>query len=275
MSDQRNMASKTKGSLNKELQEKRLIIFDIDGTLTPSKAPADKEMINLLLRLLEERSVAIIGGGKYSLFKEQLIEQLPSQDKRLEKLYLFPTCSTAFYRFNGEWKEVYSHRLSEEEKEKIKKAFEETFQEVKYQHPEKTYGLVIEDRETQVTFSALGQEVVAMAGEEQGVALKQKWFDNYDGLRQQMREILQKKLPDFEVRAGGLTSIDVTRKGIDKAYGVRQISEHLGVKIEDMLFVGDAIFPGGNDYAALDTGIDYFKVKNPSDTKELIRTIVD
>lgn len=275
MSDQRNMASMTKDSLNKELQEKRLIIFDIDGTLTASKAPADKEMINLLLRLLEERSVAIIGGGKYSLFKEQLIEQLPSQDKRLERLYLFPTCSTAFYRFEGEWKEVYSHRLSDEEKEKIKKAFEETFLEVEYRHPEKTYGPVIEDRETQITFSALGQEVVAMTGEEQGVALKQKWFDDNDNLRQQMREILQKKLPDFEVRAGGLTSIDITRKGIDKAYGVRQISEHLGVKIEDMLFVGDAIFPGGNDYAALETGIDYFKVKNPSDTKELIRTIVD
>lgn len=275
MSDLSNIALQIKDAPNNELREKKLIIFDIDGTLAPSKAPADKEMIDLLLELLEEKSIAVIGGGKYSLFKEQLIEQLPSRDKRLERLYLFPTCSTAFYRFEGEWKEVYSHQLSKEEKEKIKRAFEETFQEVKYQHPEKTYGPVIEDRETQITFSALGQEVVAMAGEEQGVALKQEWFDNNDGLRQQMREILQKRLPEFEVRAGGLTSIDITRKGIDKAYGVRQISEHLGVKIEDMLFVGDAIFPGGNDYAALETGIDYVKVENPSDTKEVIRTIID
>ena len=275
MSNQSNISSQQKDSQDKELQKKGLIIFDIDGTLTPSKAPADMEMINLLLSLLEERSVAIIGGGKYSLFREQLIDQLPSQDKRLERLYLFPTCSTAFYRFNGEWNEVYSHRLSEEEKEKINRAFEETFQEVNYQHPEKTYGSVIEDRETQITFSSLGQEVVAMTGEEQGVKLKQEWFDKNDRLRQQMREILQKKLPDFEVRAGGLTSIDITRKGIDKAYGVRQISEHLNIKIEDMLFVGDAIFPGGNDYAALETGIDYVKVENPSDTKELIRNIID
>jgi hydroxymethylpyrimidine pyrophosphatase-like HAD family hydrolase len=89
-----------------------------------------------------------------------------------------------------------------------------------------------------------------------------------------MREILQELLPEFEVRAGGLTTIDITRKGIDKAYGVRQIAEHLDFNIEDMLFVGDAIFPGGNDYAALRTGIDYVKVNNPTDTKELIRILI-
>ncbi|HYM65330.1 MAG TPA: HAD hydrolase family protein, partial [Candidatus Sulfotelmatobacter sp.] len=103
---------------------------------------------------------------------------------------------------------------------------------------------------------------------------KEDWNKKYDKLRQQMRGILQKLLPEFEVRAGGLTSIDVTRKGIDKAYGVRQIAQHLGVKIEDMLFVGDAIFPGGNDYAALQTGIDYVKVKDPTETKELIKTLI-
>lgn len=257
-----------------KLREKKLIVFDIDGTLTSSKAPADKEMIQLLLNLLGEKSVAVIGGGKYSLFKEQLVDQLPNQDKRLGRLFLFPTNSTVFYRFNTDWHEVYSHALDESEKEKIKNAFEETFLKVNYQRPEKTYGAVIEDRSTQITFSALGQEVVAMCGEKIGVQLKEDWNKKYDKLRQQMRDILQKLLPEFEVRAGGLTSIDVTRKGIDKAYGVRQISAHLDVKIEDMLFVGDAIFPGGNDYAALQTGIDYVKVKNPFETKELIRKLI-
>lgn len=257
-----------------KLRQKKLIVFDIDGTLTPSKAPADKEMIGLILDLLNEKSVAIIGGGKYSLFKEQLVEQLPQGDKRLERLFLFPTNSTAFYRVDNDgWHEVYSHELNQKEKDEIKKAFDQTFREVGYNHPEKTYGTVIEDRDTQITFSALGQEIVAMLGEDMGVKLKDDWNKKYDTLRQKMRGILQELLPEFEVRAGGLTSIDVTRKGIDKAYGVRQIAEHLGVKIEDMLFVGDAIFPGGNDYAALETGIDYVKVENPTDTKELIRTL--
>lgn len=257
-----------------KLGKKKLIVFDIDGTLTPSKAPADKEMINLLLDLLNKRSVAIIGGGKYSLFREQLTQQMPEKDERLKKLYLFPTNSTAFYRYDGDWNKVYSHELSDGEKEKINSAFEEVFSKVNYQPSEKTYGTVIEDRGTQISFSPLGQEVVAMLGEKEGVTLKEDWNKKYDFLRQKMREILQELLPEFEVRAGGLTTIDITRKGIDKAYGVRQIAKHLDVKIEDMLFVGDAIFPGGNDYAALETGIDYVKVKDPNDTKELIRTII-
>lgn len=232
-------------------------------------------MIGLLLDLLDKKLVAIIGGGKYSLFKLQLVDQLPSDDKRLEKLFLFPTNSTAFYRFDGEkWNEVYKHALTQEEKDKITNAFEKTFKDLGYEDPEKIYGPTIEDRETQISFSPLGQEIVAMLGEEEGVRQKQEWFDKNDPLRQQMRDALQKFLPDFEVRAGGLTTIDITRKGIDKAYGVRQIAEHLDVAIEDMLFVGDAIYPGGNDYAALETGIDYVKVENPTDTKGVIRKII-
>lgn len=257
-----------------KLRNKKLVVFDIDGTLTLSKAPADKEMINLLLDLLTNRSIAVIGGGKYDLFKQQLVEQLPAGDERLKKLYLFPTNSTAFYRFeNNTWNQVYYHELSQQEREEIKKAFEETFEEFNYNHPEKTYGPVVEDRGTQVTFSSLGQEIVAILGKE-GVRQKEEWNKKYDSLRQQMRESLQRKLPNFEVRAGGLTSIDVTRKGIDKAYGVMQIAEHLKVKIDDMLFIGDAIFPGGNDYAALETGIDYVKVSNPEETKDTIRKII-
>lgn len=257
-----------------KLRQKTVIVFDIDGTLTPSKTPADKEMIGLLLDLLTKKSVAIIGGGKYSLFREQLVMQIPEKDKRLERLYLFPTNSTAFYRYNGDWEKVYSYELTDEEKEKIKNAFEQTFIEVNYQEPDETYGPTIEDRGTQISFSPLGQEVVAMLGEKEGVILKEEWNKKYDKLRQKMRSILQNKLPEFEVRAGGLTTIDITRKGIDKAYGIRQIADHLGTRIEDMLFVGDAIFPGGNDYAALQTGIDYVKVKNPTDTKELIRKLI-
>src|ERR1035437_7886016 len=186
-----------------KLRQRKIIVFDIDGTLTPSKAPADKEMIDLLLSLLDKKSIAIIGGGKYSMFQEQLADQMPTADKRLEKLYLFPTNSTAFYRFTGVWNKVYSYELSDEEKEKIKEAFKEAFSKVNYQPPEKTYGIEIEDRGTQISFSPLGQEVVAMIGEIKGVALKEKWNKEYNPLRQKMREILQELLPEFEVRAGG------------------------------------------------------------------------
>jgi hypothetical protein len=73
---------------------------------------------------------------------------------------------------------------------------------------------------------------------------------------------------------GGITTIDVTHKGIDKAYGIRQMEKYLKVKIKDMLFVGDAIYPHGNDYAAVKTGIDYIKVEGPSQTKKVIKEIL-
>jgi len=254
--------------INKNFRNKKLIVFDLDGTLAPSKAPADRDMISLLLRLLEKGSVAVIGGGKYGLFKEQLVRRLPKRDERLERFYLFPTSSTAFYRFsNGKWECIYEHVLSRADKKKIITAFERVFKEVGYEHPKKTYGPPpLEDRSTQITFSALGQKAP--------IPLKEEWNKKYDKLRLRMASMLQKKLKGFKVRVGGLTSIDVTEKGIDKAYGIRQIEKQLHIPRKDMLFVGDAIFPGGNDYAAVKTGVDYVKVKNPEDTKKLVRFLV-
>lgn len=157
--------------------------------------------------------------------------------------------------------------LSRAAKKKITNAFWRVFQAVRYEHPVKTYGGdVIEDRGTQITFSALGQKAP--------IPPKEAWNKKYNRLRLRIARLLQKKLPEFHVRVGGLTSIDVTAKGINKAYGIRQIEKTLGVKREDMLFVGDAIFPGGNDYAVVRTGVDYVKVSGPEETKKVIRFLL-
>lgn len=263
-----------KSKASKNLSSKKLIVFDIDGTLTPSKAPADQEMIRLLLQLLKEKVVAVIGGGKYTLFQEQLISRMPKRDARLERLFLFPTSSTTFYRFSrGRWQCVYEHVLSVSEKKKIKQAFKDAFRRLHYVPPEKVYGPTIEDRKTQISFSPLGQEIVAVLGKK-GIAAKEAWYEKHNKLRARMARALGRLLPEFKVRVGGLTTIDVTKKGIDKAYGIRTIRRELSIPIRDMLFVGDAIFPGGNDYAVVKTGVDYVKVKGPEDTKKVIRFLL-
>ena len=148
------------------------------------------------------------------------------------------------------------------------------FREVNYIPPAKIYGKVIEDRGTQITFSALGQDVVAALGEKKGIQLKNAWRKKYTPLKLTMAKILTKKLPNFEARPSAFTSIDVTRKGIDKAYGVRQIEKYLNVPIRNMVFIGDALFPGGNDYAAKRSGIDCISVKGPNETKRVILGIL-
>ena len=172
-----------------------------------------------------------------------------------------------FYKYHHEnWQEVYAEKLSEEEKKRIFKAFEKTFKELNYIHPEKVYGELFEDRGTQVTFSALGQEAPW--------PLKEKWKNEHAEDKLKIAKTMQKYLPDLEVRAGGYTSVDVTHKGVDKEYGLRQIKKHLGIDFQEMLFVGDALFPGGNDYPALRTGVPCFAVKGPEETKELIRSLL-
>lgn len=252
----------------KNIRNKKLIVFDMDGTLTPSKAPMKRDTAVVLSKLLRKKVVAVIGGGKWSLFQEQLVRGTRFPKELMGNLFLFPGSSTSFYRYkNGRWHNVYSHPLAKEQKKNIYRAFRDVFKEVNYKHPARVWGIVIEDRDTQVTFSALGQKAP--------IPDKEKWKKNNDGLRMKMTRLLQKKLPGMEVRAGGLTSIDVTKKGIDKAYGIRQIKKVLKMKIRDMLFVGDAIFPGGNDYAAVRTGVDCVTVSGPEETKKVIKFLLN
>lgn len=257
-------------------RSKKLVVFDMDGTLTPSKAPMRRDMARLLVRLLEKKAVAVIGGGRYGQFRRQFVGPLRQSvseaskakfsPRLLRHLFLFPTSSTAFYRWKKGWKKVYAHELPAKTKRKIFTAFERVFEEAKYEHPRKVYGQIIEDRGTQVTFSAAGQKAP--------IPVKEAWKRKNNKLRARLARALAKKLPNLEVRVGGLTSIDVTRKGIDKAYGIRQIEKVLKIPRKEMLFVGDAIFPGGNDYAVVGAGVDYVKVRGPEETKRVIKFLL-
>lgn len=255
---------------------KELIVFDIDGTLTLTKAAMDLEMAKLMVKLLMIKKVAIIGGGKYALFKKQLapMHTLNISKTLWEKLFLFPATATSFYRYRSGLKKVYSFQLSRAERNDIKKAFRDVFKEIGYQHPQNVYGKVIEDRGSQVTFSALGQDVVAMLGTKRGVALKTTWARKNHDLKMKIGALMAKRLPKLEVHVAGFTSIDITKKGIDKGYGLQQIKKYLHVDIKDMLFVGDAIFPGGNDYQIVKTGVDYIPVTGPAQTKRIIRSLL-
>src|SRR3989344_2101075 len=258
----------------KKLKKKDLIVFDLDGTLIQTKSPMDLEMSKLISKLLLLKKVVVIGGGKYSVFQELFLRQLKFHKKLLSQLFLFPTTATAFYKYNHGWKRVYSLFLTTSEISKIKRAFKDVFDEIGYKHPKKTYGEIIENRGgSQVSFSVYGQDLVRALGNK-GVRMKEKWLR--DNLKTKMRitKLVAEKLPNLEVRAAGFTTIDVTKKGIDKAFGLRQIGKRLKVPIKKMLFVGDEIFPGGNDYAVVKTGVDYIKVKGPEETKKIIREIL-
>ncbi len=263
----------TQNLINK-IKEKKVIIFDLDGTITKSKSNLDKKMSALLCNLLNYKKIAIIGGGNFNQFKIQFLNHFKCSKTNLNNLFLFPTNSAAFYKFkNNKWQKIYELKLKPSEVKKILEAFNKTFNYFNYKHPTKTYGSIIENRGSQITFSALGQDIVKKL-KNNGLKLKEKWNKKNNNLRLKMAKFLQKLLPQFEVKLGGLTSIDITQKGIDKAYGIQQISKHLKIPIKKMVFVGDALFYGGNDYEAKKTKILCIETSGPRETKKIIKNII-
>ena len=242
---------------------KKLIVYDLDGTLAESKSALDSEMAGLLHDLLAVVKVAVISGGAWKQFEEQLLSNLP-HDERLTNLSLLPTCGTQFFRYGADWTKVYSEDLAADEKAKIESSLQKAVSEAGFK-PRKLWGEQIEDRGSQITFSALGQEAP--------LDEKDKWDPDY-AKRKKIKAILDTLLPEFSVRMGGATSIDVTKPGIDKAYGIRKLRDILGIPLKEMIFIGDALFVGGNDYPAEEAGVVSIPVRGPNETKRVIEAII-
>ncbi|KKT96713.1 MAG: HAD-superfamily hydrolase, subfamily IIB [Parcubacteria group bacterium GW2011_GWA2_45_15] len=244
----------------------KLIAFDIDGTLTQSKLPLDVEMAGLLCRLMEKYKVAIISGASYGQFQWQILDPLACRPEIMKNLYLLPVDGTVFCYGRDGWQCQNDAPLSPEERKRIQAAFGNIFEESGFVKPDKIYGELVEDRGAQFNFSALGQEAP--------IVLKEKW-DPDNKKRKRMVEILKRTLPDFSIRIGGTTSIEVTKAGIDKAYGLSRLIEKTSIPKERILYIGDKLFKGGNDEPALTLGIESRAVENPEETKKVILEMLE
>ena len=242
---------------------KELVAFDLDGTLAESKQPLQEPMGEALANLLEVAHVAVISGGDWPQFEKQVASRLPERADRT-KLWLMPTTGTKLYRFDDEWRAVYAELFEDEEKQKILKAFDESLEATGFV-PELTWGERIEDRGSQITFSALGQEAPIDA--------KHSWDPDF-AKRKVIQADLRQRLPGLSINMGGATSIDITREGVDKAYGLKKLNEASGIALDKMMFIGDAIFPGGNDYPAKELGLDTVRVRDPQETLSVVAAIV-
>lgn len=246
---------------------KKLLAFDLDDTLAVTKSPISDRMSELLGQLLDHFDVCIISGGRYEQFKTQVIDRLYIEPHKLNRLHLMPTCGTRYYRYDElekEWQMQYAEDLTDEQKKQIQEVLEASAKELGLWE-ENPAGDIIEDRGSQITFSALGQKATP----------EDKYTWDPDGKKKfKLREMAAVSLPGLEVRTGGSTSIDVTREGIDKAYGMQKLIDALDINKDDILFFGDKLQEGGNDYPVKAMGITSLDVDEWEDTAHRLESIL-
>lgn len=246
---------------------KKVVAFDLDDTLAVSKSALSDRMAELLGQLLERFEVCVISGGKFEQFKKQLIDRLDVGPLVLRKLHIMPTCGTRYYRYDeveDDWTLQYAEDLSDAQKQEIIGVLKEEAAKIDLKNS-KTWGPLIEDRQSQISYSILGQQAPPEK--------KYAWAEKYGDIKKQFHARVAERLPDLEVRLGGSTTIDITRLGIDKAYGIHKLIGILELGKEDVLFFGDKLQEGGNDYPVKAMGIDCIEVSCWEDTALAVEAI--
>lgn len=263
---------------------KKVLAFDIDQTLNIAKTPIPEEIAVLLTECLNNFEICPISGQKFDQFLIQIVDRLvevaevtPAQ---LQHLHLFVAQGTQYYRYsplaNGNdgskydsknWELIYNYPLNDEEISLISRAIEQAAKELGFWEGDKLKpgDKIIENRLSQVTFSALGQ----MAGTEEKYA-----WDPDCRKRKKIVAKAKELAPNFMFEIGGTTSINAVKPGMNKAFGMTHLMEELGVLREDILYFGDMTQPGGNDYPVLEMGIETITVRNHKDTEYALRGIL-
>ena len=248
---------------------KKVLAFDIDQTLNVAKTPITDEIAELLTKCLDHFEICPISGQKFDQFLIQIVNRLPNPTpEQLSHLHLFVAQGTQYYRHNGsDWEQVYNFPLTDAEVKKITASLEQAAKELGFWEEEKLApgDVIIENRLSQVTFSALGQKA--------GTEAKYAWDPDHKK-REKIVKRAKELAPEFDFEIGGTTSINAMTPGMNKVFGMNHLLEELNVKKEDILYFGDMTQPGGNDYPVVQMGIDTITVRNHEDTAYALRGIL-
>ncbi|MCR4325927.1 MAG: HAD-IIB family hydrolase [Patescibacteria group bacterium] len=243
----------------------RAALFDLDDTLAPTLQAPEPVVTQRLLELLAKMPVCIMTGRDFPRIQESFLGELASSPD-VKHLYLLVSGASQGYRRNGkEWEQLYTFDLGEDDRRAIRAAIEESVRETAVLEGLPCYGERYVDKGSMISYAMLGVPLPR--------GITREW-DPGNAKRGALWKNLAPRLPQFDVVMGGMTAIDIARKGINKAYGVKWLSERLGIPAGDMLYVGDALYEGGNDAAVIPTGIRTRATSGPQETLSIINEIL-
>lgn len=247
------------------MERPRAALFDLDETLAESFKPPQPEMIVRLKKLLDVVPVAVITGRTFSWIEPDFLPRM-IDSPHIDRFYVFPESSTQCFQWTGSfWNELYAFAMDEAQRARIKTAIEESVEETGALAGLPEFGPRFLNKTAMVSFACLGYQVPA--------DMRYTW-DPGNERRKLLQAAVSKRLPDLEVSLGGATTLDVTQKGQNKTRGVAWLSEHLHISPQEMFYVGDALYEGGNDHVVIATGIRTRQTSGPEETASILDELI-
>ena len=234
--------------------EKKVIIADVDDTICESCQLVSDEMALEISRLIDTGfSFAFISGTK----SESLQRMISSKLKKEHHILGTTGTNYTLIKEDSSVEIIYKYSLSDEEKGEIINAFDKLIENYNIQSMT-TKEDQVQDRDSQITLSAIGRHAPTEA---------KAAYDSDGKIRLMWIEFLKKHLDSekYHMKIGGTTSVDITKKGFDKEWGIRKFAKHNNINHSEIIFFGDKLYPGGNDFPATKI-VDCVVVKNPEDT---------
>ena len=229
-------------------------IFDVDGTLTPSRGQIDSDFLQFMLYFAGINDVYLVTGSD----RQKTLEQVG--------LDLYNSCKRVY---NCSGSDVYEidrnvYRDDWELPKQVEKFLED---ELAYSCFPIRNGLHIERRPGGVNFSILGRGKDPSDGRAEYI----KW-DKERLEREDIADRIRNQFPDLTVALGGQTGLDIGPLGSDKSQILRDFSED-----DELYFFGDRMEKGGNDYslgqAVKERGGYTYHVNNWTDTRTILEGI--
>lgn len=233
--------------------ENKKYIFDVDGTLTPSRQKIDKGFADFFEDFCQTNHVYLVTGSDRNKTREQLTYKILKNSKMA-----FQCAGNEVYQgydlvYKNEW-------LPEKE---LVNFLEEELNNSKFNL---RTGKHIEFRPGMINFSIIGRNCDL---------LERQSYVHYDRETDERRTIAKKvklRFPEIDVFVGGETGLDIFPLG----YGKEQCVDKIRTSKDDkLIFFGDQVVPGGNDYDIAMKCDRYYHVKSWRETYEYLSILSD